>query len=101
MPTNLENSAVATGLEKVHFHSNLKESPAQIPIAASRALTAEALVADVAQIQKPRALQTVGKTVKPLGQGVERIRQSPHTSLPRLGARLHGEHGGEKLGDVP
>ena len=24
MPTNLENSAVATGLEKVSFHSNLK-----------------------------------------------------------------------------
>ena len=22
MPANLENSAVATGLEKVHFHSN-------------------------------------------------------------------------------
>ena len=25
MPTNLENSAVATGLEKVSFHSNLKK----------------------------------------------------------------------------
>ena len=25
MPENLENSAVATGLEKVSFHSNLKE----------------------------------------------------------------------------
>ena len=25
MPANLENSAVATGLEKVHFHSNSKE----------------------------------------------------------------------------
>ena len=25
MPTNLENSAVATGLEKVSFHSNPKE----------------------------------------------------------------------------
>ena len=25
MPTNLENSAVATGLEKVSFHSNSKE----------------------------------------------------------------------------
>ena len=25
MPANLENSAVATGLEKVRFHSNLKE----------------------------------------------------------------------------
>ena len=26
MPANLENSAVATGLEKVSFHSNPKES---------------------------------------------------------------------------
>ena len=29
MTTNLENSAVATGLEKVSFHSNLKESNAK------------------------------------------------------------------------
>ena len=27
MPANLENSAVATGLEKVSFHSNPKERP--------------------------------------------------------------------------
>ena len=29
MPANLENSAVATGLEKVSFHSNLTESNAK------------------------------------------------------------------------
>ena len=29
MPGNLENSAVATGLEKVSFHSNLKERQCQ------------------------------------------------------------------------
>ena len=29
MPANLENSAVATGLEKVSFHSSLKESNAK------------------------------------------------------------------------
>ena len=29
MPTNLENSAVATGLEKVSFHSNYKERQCQ------------------------------------------------------------------------
>ena len=29
MPANLENSAVATGLEKVSFHSNPKESQHQ------------------------------------------------------------------------
>ena len=27
MPANLENSALATGLEKVRFHSNPKECP--------------------------------------------------------------------------
>ena len=30
MPANLENSAVATGLEKVSFHSNPKEGQYQI-----------------------------------------------------------------------
>ena len=29
MPANLENSAVATGLEKVSFHSNFKERQCQ------------------------------------------------------------------------
>ena len=29
MPANLENSAMATGLEKVSFHSNLKERQCQ------------------------------------------------------------------------
>ena len=29
MPANLENSAVATGLEKIDLHSNPKESPCQ------------------------------------------------------------------------
>ena len=29
MPANLENSAVATGLEKVRFHSNPKEANAK------------------------------------------------------------------------
>ena len=30
MPANLENSAVATGLEKVSFHSNPKESESEV-----------------------------------------------------------------------
>ena len=30
MPANLENSAVATGLEKISFHSNPKERQCQI-----------------------------------------------------------------------
>ena len=30
MPANLENSAVATGLEKVSFHTNPKEEQGEI-----------------------------------------------------------------------
>ena len=30
MPANLENSAVATGMEKVNYHSNPKEGQYQI-----------------------------------------------------------------------
>ena len=33
MPANLENSAVATGLEKITFHSNPKECPKYCTIA--------------------------------------------------------------------
>ena len=29
MPANMENSAMATGLEKISFHSNLKEKQCQ------------------------------------------------------------------------
>ena len=32
MPANLENSVVATGLEKVNFHSSLKEGQWQSPL---------------------------------------------------------------------
>ena len=32
LPANLENSAVATGLEKVNFHSNPKERQCQITL---------------------------------------------------------------------
>ena len=35
MPANLENSAVATGLEKVSFHSNAKECSTTVPLHSS------------------------------------------------------------------
>ena len=38
MPANLENSAVATGLEKVCFHSNLKERQCQRMLNSTTAL---------------------------------------------------------------
>ena len=39
MPANLENSAVATGLEKVSFHSNPKERECQKILKLLRNLT--------------------------------------------------------------
>ena len=41
MPANLENSAVATGLEKVSFHSNPKECSNYYRIALSHASDGE------------------------------------------------------------
>ena len=41
MPENLENSAVATGLEKVSFHSNPKESTNYIPMPKNAQTTAQ------------------------------------------------------------
>ena len=42
MPANLENSAVATGLEKVRFHSNSKERQCQRMLKLSRSCTHQA-----------------------------------------------------------
>ena len=44
MPANLENSAVATGLEKVSFHSNLKERQCQGMLTASQLHSSHRLV---------------------------------------------------------
>ena len=41
MPENLENLAVATGLEKVSFHSNPKESTNYIPVPKNAQTTAQ------------------------------------------------------------
>ena len=42
MPANLENSAVATGLEKVSFHSNPKERQCQRMLKCANALISHA-----------------------------------------------------------
>ena len=42
MPTNLENSSVATGLEKVSFHSNPKERQCQRMLNCTTALISQA-----------------------------------------------------------
>ena len=41
MPANLENSVVATGLEKVSFHSNLKERQCQTTAQTNAQTTAQ------------------------------------------------------------
>ena len=55
MPANLENSAVATGLEKVSFHSNPKEKQCQRMLA--QTTTTIALISYASKVM-PQILQT-------------------------------------------
>ena len=56
MPANLENSAVATGLEKVSFHSNPKEMPKNAQTTAQ--LHSSHMLASNAQNPPSQALKT-------------------------------------------
>ena len=50
MPANLENSAVATGLEKVSFHSNPKERQCQRMLKLPHSLTLIALISHISKL---------------------------------------------------
>ena len=54
MPTNLENSAVATGLEKVSFHSNPRECSNYRTIALISAAAAAKLLQSCLTLCDPR-----------------------------------------------
>ena len=68
MPANLENSAMATGLEKVSFHSNPKEGQCQsinfsvLNLLSDKAIATHfsTLVWEIPWMEEPGRLQSVG-----------------------------------------
>ena len=70
MPASLENSAVATGLEKVSFHSNPKERQGQ------RMLNYHtiALISHVSKILQARLQQYVNRELPDVQAGVRKGR---------------------------
>ena len=58
MPANLENSAVATGLEKVSFHSNPKERQRQ-SITTNKARGGDGIPVELFQILKDDAVKVL------------------------------------------
>ena len=76
MPANLENSAVATGLEKVSFHSNPKESNAK---ECSNYLTNASKV--MLKILQARLQQYVNRELPDVQAGLEKA-EEPEVKLP-------------------
>ena len=81
MPANLENSAVATGLEKVSFHSNPKESNAK---KCSNYLTI-ALISHASKVMlkilQARLQQYVNRELPDVKGGLEKA-EEPKIKLP-------------------
>ena len=53
MPANLENSEVATGLEKVSFHPNLKEKAMPENVQTTAQLHSSHMLAKYSKFSKP------------------------------------------------
>ena len=81
MPANLENSAVATGLEKVRFHSNPKERQCQ---KCSNYYTI-ALISHASKVMlkilQARFQQYVNRELPDLQAGLEKA-EEPEIKLP-------------------
>ena len=74
MPANLENSAVATGLEKVNFHSNPKKDNAkECPNYRTVALISHASK-DILKILQARIQQFVNRELPNVHVGVRKGR---------------------------
>jgi len=83
MPTNLENSAVATGLEMVSFHSNVNESSKYHKIALIREGKPKSQpFAKKEKINQRKRLETTGKDLQLKTQGRN------HNEIDRKGRLL-------------
>ena len=84
MPANLENAAVATGLEKVSFHSNPKERQCQRMVQT----TAFTLIAHtskvVLKILQARLQEYVNRELPDVQAGFRKGRETRDQRLPTL-----------------
>ena len=81
MPANLENSAMATGLEKVSFHSNPEEGQHQrMAIHWTTALTSHASKA-ILKILQARLQQHMNWELPDVQAGLEKVME-PEIRLP-------------------
>ena len=69
MPANLENSAMATGLERVSFHSNPKEKQCQRKLKLPHNCTPFTCQQDYAQILQARLQQYMNQELPAVQAG--------------------------------
>ena len=82
MPANLENSAVATGLEKVSFHSNPKESNAKECSKSLKIALISHAIKVIFNILQGRLQQYVNRELPDVQAGLEKA-EEPEIKLPR------------------
>ena len=90
MPANLENSAVATGLEKVSFHSNPRECSNYHTIALISPASKVML-----KILQARIQQYVNCVLPDVQAGLERA-EEPDTKLPTSAGSLKKQESSRK-----
>ena len=95
MPTNLENSAVATGLEKVSFHSNPKKGNAKkcsnYHIIVLISHTSKIML----KILQAKLHQSVNQELPDIQAGFREARETPEIKLPTF-IGLWGKQGNSR-----
>ena len=81
MPANLENSAVATGLEKVNFHSNPKERQCQRMLKLPHIALISHASKVMLKILQARLQQYVNRKLPDVQAGFRKAKE-PETKLP-------------------
>ena len=81
MPANLENSAVATGLEKVRFHSNPKERQCQRTLKQPHNCTHLTRYKVMLKILQARLQQYMNRELPDVQAGFRKV-EEPETKLP-------------------